>query len=394
MSVDNSNNFEHLSSYDRLLDTIYQGALDTTPWQHFLTAICLQLKADGVSLILRPPSQDINGLILNYRHSPSGGNQVNNASKPKDWAITAYQQHFFALDPFTDIPCGKVITLTELMPDEELTASEFYKQYLEPAGVFHILGADTRTCDGYSARFRATRGKQESAFADIERQLLQRIMPHLCRAVEIHSKLQRTKSERDLYAGAVSQMSMGTILLNEQGEVLKSNHVAKQLLEQQDGIRVVQKQLVLDDKEDDEAFKKRLNKVINAATHHSIQMVEASRVQRPSGKSDLGIVVRPVPQSQSTDSHSGPSVAVFISDPQSEATTTRDTIQQLFGFTKAEAALTLQLVHGLTLAEASTALGVSQHTARAQLKSVFSKSGVSRQAELIRLVFKSVATLA
>ena len=33
------------------------------------------------------------------------------------------------------------------------------------------------------------------------------------------------------------------------------------------------------------------------------------------------------------------------------------------------------------------------HTARAQLKAIFSKTGVSRQAELVRLVLKSVASL-
>ena len=49
---------------------------------------------------------------------------------------------------------------------------------------------------------------------------------------------------------------------------------------------------------------------------------------------------------------------------------------------------------GLSLADVSGTLGISQHTARAQLKSIFAKTGVSRQAELVRLVLKSVAALA
>ncbi|CAH0992783.1 hypothetical protein SIN8267_02920 [Sinobacterium norvegicum] len=391
MSVDSHKTFEPLTSYDKLVDSVYQGALDATPWQQFLNIICQQLKADVISLIIRPPADDDDGLILNFRNSQSS---KDNVADPKDWPVTAYQQHYFSLDPFTNITPGKVVTLSDLLPADEISKNEFCKKYLEPAGVFHILGADTRDPSGFWARFRAMRSQNHPDFDQPERDLLERIMPHLSRAVEIHSRLQQTKSERDLYAGAVSQMSMGTILLNEHGEMLKSNAVAKKLLDQQDGIRVVQKQLVLDDKEDDIAFKKRLNKVINAATHHSMQIVEASRVQRPSGSADLGIVVRPVPKPQWTDGQGGPTVAVFISDPQTEASTSRDTIMQLFGFTKAEASLTLQLAHGLTLAEASVILGVSQHTSRAQLKSVFSKSGVSRQAELIRLVFKSVATLA
>jgi DNA-binding CsgD family transcriptional regulator len=42
----------------------------------------------------------------------------------------------------------------------------------------------------------------------------------------------------------------------------------------------------------------------------------------------------------------------------------------------------------------SEAQNISPHTARAQLKSIFSKTGVSRQAELVRLILKSVASLA
>jgi DNA-binding CsgD family transcriptional regulator len=66
----------------------------------------------------------------------------------------------------------------------------------------------------------------------------------------------------------------------------------------------------------------------------------------------------------------------------------------LFELTPAEANLALLLARGLTLAEVSEAQNISPHTARAQLKSIFAKTGVSRQAELVRLILKSVASLA
>jgi hypothetical protein len=47
----------------------------------------------------------------------------------------------------------------------------------------------------------------------------------------------------------------------------------------------------------------------------------------------------------------------------------------------------------LSILEATEALNVSPLTARTQLKSVFAKTGVSRQAELIRLIVKSVAMM-
>jgi DNA-binding CsgD family transcriptional regulator len=65
----------------------------------------------------------------------------------------------------------------------------------------------------------------------------------------------------------------------------------------------------------------------------------------------------------------------------------------LFELTPAEAKLAMLLARGLSLAEVAAAQTISPHTARAQLKSIFAKTRVSRQAELVRLILKSVASL-
>jgi DNA-binding CsgD family transcriptional regulator len=68
-------------------------------------------------------------------------------------------------------------------------------------------------------------------------------------------------------------------------------------------------------------------------------------------------------------------------------------LRSLFGLTGAESALVLLLVEGLTLDEAAARQGVSRHTARSQLRSIFAKTGVTRQTELLRLVLRSVVPL-
>ncbi|MBI1211969.1 MAG: alpha/beta fold hydrolase [Alphaproteobacteria bacterium] len=56
------------------------------------------------------------------------------------------------------------------------------------------------------------------------------------------------------------------------------------------------------------------------------------------------------------------------------------------GLTAAEARLTAKLVQGLSLSDAAAELSISTHTARTQLKSIFAKTGVRRQSELLRLL--------
>jgi len=59
-----------------------------------------------------------------------------------------------------------------------------------------------------------------------------------------------------------------------------------------------------------------------------------------------------------------------------------------------ELELVAELLDGVSIVEASGALGISENTARAQLRSVFNKTGAHRQADLTRMVLTSLAIIA
>ena len=63
-----------------------------------------------------------------------------------------------------------------------------------------------------------------------------------------------------------------------------------------------------------------------------------------------------------------------------------DELRRLFGLTKAEAALAVELAARLSLDKAADALGVTKTTARSTLKTVFAKLEVTRQTELVALI--------
>ena len=122
-------------------------------------------------------------------------------------------------------------------------------------------------------------------------------------------------------------------------------------------------------------------------------MARALRVSRRSGLPDLGLVIRPIPAPQWAKGQSSPCIVVFISDPQHQESASQHLLEELFALTPAEANLAFKLARGLSLADVSAEQNISQHTTRAQLKSIFAKTGATRQAELVRLVLKSVASL-
>ena len=377
-----------------LIGLIYQGALELQPWQSALPALREALDAQVVSLVLRPPSADDQGVILNcVRQDQDLDNDKETLADPNDWEVSAYREQFFSLDPFVSLPLDQVIALEDILPDKELVTSDYYLHYLKPINLFRILGVDTSEPGGMLARLRFSRRASEARFKTTERQLLTLLTPHLSRAIEIYAKLNRMTSERDLYAGAVNQLSVASIILDEQGRMLTTNAVGRALLDQGEGLSLRDGHLHIEGRDINKELQEALTSIIRAQLHGETSVVRALRVPRPGGRSDLGLVVRPVPAAQWSEGQVSPSAAVFISDPDLQESTSQPILGALFELTPAEANLATLLARGLNLAQVSVAQNISQHTARAQLKSIFAKTGVSRQAELVRLVLKSVASL-
>ena len=88
-----------------------------------------------------------------------------------------------------------------------------------------------------------------------------------------------------------------------------------------------------------------------------------------------------------------PCAAVFVRDSDSQAKPPVRLAQELFQLTAAETMLAIKLANGLSLEEAAEALNIRRNTARAHLRSIFSKTGVRRQTELVRIFLNSVVLL-
>jgi DNA-binding CsgD family transcriptional regulator len=76
--------------------------------------------------------------------------------------------------------------------------------------------------------------------------------------------------------------------------------------------------------------------------------------------------------------------AVFIGAPP-DAQEGADSVAAALGLTPAETKVLASLFAGRTLVEAATTLGITRPTAKTHLEHIFLKTGVTRQAELMRL---------
>ena len=82
--------------------------------------------------------------------------------------------------------------------------------------------------------------------------------------------------------------------------------------------------------------------------------------------------------------------AVFITQAAGPPPADIAAVADSYGLTAAETRMLEHLAHSESIADTASALGISMNTARSHLAHIFSKTGVSRQADLIALVNRLV----
>jgi DNA-binding CsgD family transcriptional regulator len=360
---------------------LHEGALEPKRWREFLELLGRRLKGSSATLILRSPTIGETGLLYTW-----GGNEK---------VVSEYAQRYFALDPFVQLPEKQVMTLHDFVPPEQLERSQFFTEYLVPWDSIYHLGVDVRDEGRFYARLRVSRPRCAGNFSAEDRAFVEHLVPHFDNAIRTHAALDGARMERGVYAEAMDQLTLATVILDAAGRMIHTNALARELLLQHDGITLSGDTLALTHPADSPRFRDAIDRAIHARRSAQPGIVDVLRVRRPSGSGYYGVIIRPANTRLGTDEPTMSSaVAVFISAEDTHAQRPPvETVRKLFDLTNKEAQLALCLANGRSLQEAGTELGITLNTARAHLRSIFSKTGIDRQARLVRAILRSVAAL-
>jgi DNA-binding CsgD family transcriptional regulator len=180
----------------------------------------------------------------------------------------------------------------------------------------------------------------------------------------------------------LERLPMGVVLLDAQGKVLLANRRAGEMMSERDGLAVAA----------DGALQLGAGATARSGgADRTWPPTGVLAVPRPSGRPPLSVLGVPLSSGPSTPERGHPSVALFVGDPLRRAECPEHLLCKLHGLTRAEARLTTVLIQGNSIEEAARQLSITRDTARTHLKRVFSKTGTSRQGELISLLLSSPA---
>ncbi|WP_156839603.1 helix-turn-helix transcriptional regulator [Novosphingobium aquimarinum] len=352
-----------------VLAALFSSLLDKEPWSAFLDRLRHEAQASYATLILTPRTAEQPGMILTPGADPSVG--------------ADYASRLFTIDPFTGLPEGQVASFREFVSEEALQRNPAFRDFMSS---LEVLGVDIDLPDRLQLRLRLTRAVHEPPFAreDIER--LQQLVPHVRIALQLFERLSSVETEQQIYAGAVAQMAIGVVILNREGKAMRLNSQASAILAKSDGISLRNDTVMFENADLGRQLRARL-----ADTQNTEPLT--LRIDRPSGAGDLLLVISRAPGPDHVAAGVGPAAVLFLTDPTDTPPIAAEALRDLLGLTPGEAEVAARLADGLSLAEVADRLGISPNTVRAHLRSIFGKTGVKRQSQLIQLVHHSLPGL-
>jgi DNA-binding CsgD family transcriptional regulator len=365
------------SDVKELINTAYEAAADPSCWNGFLRLFSEAIHAPSAAFLIhdnRHPKANISAVV--------GVEPV--------WT-KSYEEYFVTINPWlADRPFRRAVVAVgeQILNDQELVRTEFYNDFLRPQNSFYSCGVLTFQDQSATSEISAVCSRRAGSFTSNEVALFEYLAPHLQSAVRIHNRIAGLETGLNAATAALDRLPTAIVAVNSDAKLILTNRAADAILLRgdglisRDGLRAASRQQTAE-----------LRNVIAAVSLQRDSAIPKSetllQIDRPSGSRPFEVLVAPLPSHSSL--RKGATAVLFITDPEAEAALDGRKLRELFGLTPAEIRLCIALVKGQSVTEYAQEAAVSSNTARTHMKRIYSKTGVRRQSDLVRLLLRSSA---
>lgn len=357
----------------RLVECVYAAAEDESSWPVFLKLYADAVGGDASAIYFQELEGSANVSVM-YNVDPV--------------LVRSFESYYSSINPLL-LPVqqtmreGDIGTSQALISDSQLERTEFYADWLAPQHVHHEMGSVVLKSDKLSAHLTVARRRSAGEFGNGELRVLKQLLPHVQRALRLHRLCRELRNEAAVVHEASDCVSTAILLIAPDGCILSANHAARRMLQARDPIASDGRELRLSDSTMTARLRLAIAQAANIWQEPSVKPA-TFRVISSNSKS-YEVVVTPLAR-RDTLFGKGAAVAVTVPDPYFSRAEAIRRLVVVYGLTPAESRMAEKIVSGVNVKTAALELNISTNTAREYLKRVFSKTGVTRQAELVRLV--------
>lgn len=300
--------------------------------------------------------------------------------------VRTYSQYYHARNPMQMAtfaqPVGVAVLDSMIMDIAHFRASEFYNDWCRPQGILAGGSINLAASGGWRATIMVS---GPNTYDAAQLKLLSAVAPHLCRAFQLNQALHEARALGQGALAALEHVDKGAFVVDRYGRARAANAVAERILELNDGLCLQDGRLTGATRADTTA----IERAIANCERGQVDASGASlRLSRASGRSPLDLLCIPFPATEWWPGFEQNIALIFVTDRDARLEQRAQRLRQRYGLTAAEAALAAELARTGGRQGAAARRGVSVATARSQLSSIFDKTGVRRQAELMRLLMQ------
>ena len=215
-------------------------------------------------------------------------------------------------------------------------------------------------------------------------EMVEHLLPHIRQFVRVRQALASAEGLRASVIHLLDNARIGVIHLDRRGRITEANDPARDTLRQGDGLwdqdGFMYARLPADNA--------RLESLLGGAlpTLFGEAVSGSMTIRRPPGLPRLAVHVSPLGVHQMDFGALRVAALVLVVDPQSDPRIAPELVAATLGLTPAESQVAAMLAEGRTVRDMAVATDRKESTVRWLLNRVYDKQGISRQADLVRLV--------
>ena len=360
-----------------LIGSIYDTAIDPALWPEVLGRMAGFAGASGCGLFLEDSLVPANSVVYLSLADP-------------DWTA-GYFDRYMMLNPArlalaARVVAGEVVLTADYMTDAEYRRTRFFREFLAPRDVADLAVAILEKTATTFTVLSMVRSTGEGPADEAVREKLQFLTPHVRRATAIGRVMEQRKMEGATLADTLDRLAGAVFLLGPGGTLLHVNESGRLLLQRGDVLRQVGHKLT----PVDATARATLRGALAAAeTAKDVQPGRDPAIPFATGAATtlVGSVISLMRGARRRASlHHGVVAALFVREIRFATTSAVAALVDLYHLTPRETAVLTCLAETGGIAAIADVLGLTPSTVKSHLKSIFAKTGVSRQADLVKLM--------
>jgi DNA-binding CsgD family transcriptional regulator/PAS domain-containing protein len=359
-----------------LIGMIYDCAIEPDNWRSTIAEICGTIGCLSGTILLIDLHRSQHRLAHVWGIAP----ELERRFLSYSGTLTGFYAKAFSKAICLD---GEPLVLSSVISGRR--AESIYAELTQPAGISEAMQTVVLRQAGRLAVFGANRHENTGTLTNDERTIMRLLVPHIRRAVIISDILDIKKLEAHALAATLDNYTAGVVVVADQGRILHANNAARSMFSTAGPVSGAGGFLRASDAR---ANRELTNAIVLAQANEATIGTAGIGVslKNSSGEPSIAHVLPLAHGDLRTRLMPPATAAVFVTQLGSQPVAEIGAIASAFSLTPAEARTLKHLAGGATIAETADAIGISTNTIRTHLARIFSKTGTSRQADLIGLI--------